>query len=107
MGFSLGIQSAKEIASILAVKNEIVHIDLSKNNLRDEGADEILRKVKLSTTIIHLDLSQNSISPVGAKKVFKNLIGHTSVISLNMGNQENTSKNKIGLKALPKLVEMI
>ena len=41
------------------------------------------------------------------EKVFKNLIGHNSVMSLNMGNEENTSKNKIGLKALPKLVEMI
>ena len=56
-GFGLGIESAKEIASILAVKNNIVHINLSKNHLCDEGVEEILRKVKQSTTIVHLDFS--------------------------------------------------
>lgn len=57
VGFNLGLESAKEIASILAVKSNIVHVILSKNNFRDEGVDEILRKVKISTSIIHVDLS--------------------------------------------------
>ena len=57
VGFGLGIESAREIASILAVKTDIVHINLSKNNLRDEGVDEILRKVRISNSIIHVDLS--------------------------------------------------
>ena len=57
VGFGLGFESAKEIASILAVKTEIVHINLSKNNLRDEGVDEILRKVRISNSIVHVDLS--------------------------------------------------
>ena len=88
-------------------KNNIVHINLSKNHLRDAGAEEIVRKVKVSTTIIHLDISQNFLTPKGAKKVFKSLIGHNSLISLNIGNEDNTAKNKIGLKAVPKLVEMV
>ena len=57
VGFNLGLESAKEIASILAVKSNIIHVNLSKNNFRDEGVDEILRKVKISTSIIHVDLS--------------------------------------------------
>ena len=57
VGFGLGFESAKEIASILAVKTDIVHINLSKNNLRDEGVDEILRKVRISNSIVHVDLS--------------------------------------------------
>ena len=57
VGFNLGLESAKEIASILAVKSNIINVNLSKNNFRDEGVDEILRKVKISTSIIHVDLS--------------------------------------------------
>ena len=107
VGFSLGFESAKEIASILAVKNNIVHINLSKNNLRDEGVEEILRKIKISTSIIHVNLSQNCLTPQGSKMAFKQLTGHKSLISLDIGNMENTSKNKIGEKAVPKLVEFL
>ena len=38
---------------------------------------------------------------------FKQLTGHKSLISLDIGNMENTSKNKIGEKAVPKLVEFL
>ena len=36
-GFNLGPCAAREIANILSVNRNIVHIDLSKNNLQDEG----------------------------------------------------------------------
>ena len=56
-GFALGLESAKEIAHILAVKKDIVHINLRKNNLRDEGVEELLQVIKNSPSIIHLDLT--------------------------------------------------
>ena len=57
VGFALGLESAKEIAQILAVKKDIVHINLCKNNLRDEGVEELMRIIKYSPNIIHVDFT--------------------------------------------------
>ena len=105
--FNLGLCAAKEISHILSVNKNIVHINLSKNLLKDEGVEEIMRQVKHSYSIIHLDLQQNNITSKGAKKIFKGLISNNSVISLKVGNIDNIQKNKIGLKAVPKLVELV
>ena len=106
-GFSLGPAAAQEIASILAVNADIAHVDLSKNNLQDEGLDSLMRVIKNNTSIIHLDLTQNNITTRGAKKAFKSLASNLSLISLRIGNVENVSKNKVGVKAVPKLNKLI
>ena len=106
-GFALGFESAKEIASILAVKSEIAHLNICKNNIRDKGVDVLMQVVRYNQNLIHLDLTQNNITSIGAKKVFKNLTGNNSIISLNLGNIENINKNKVGLKAIPSLNEYL
>ena len=106
-GFSLGPQAAEEIANILAVNRNIVHVDLSKNNLQDQGVEALISVIESNSSIIHLDLAQNNISAKGAKKVFKGLANSESLISLNIGNFENVNKNKVGAKAVPKLNQLI
>ena len=39
--------------------------------------------------------------------MFKSLYGNNALISLKIGNVENIQKNKIGMKAVPKLVELL
>ena len=82
---------------------DIVHLDLSKNNLQDAGVEALLRVLKTTTSLIHLDLMQNNISTKGAKRLFKALANNMSLISLHIGNVENVSKNRVGEKAVPKL----
>ena len=53
----MGPLAAQEIASILAVNRDIVHVDLSKNNLQDEGVEALIRVIKNNDSIIHLDLT--------------------------------------------------
>ena len=103
----MGPTAAKEIANILAVNTDIAHVDLSKNNLQDEGLESLMRVIKNNTSIIHLDLTQNNITTRGAKKAFKSLTSNFSLISLRIGNVENVSKNKVGVKAVPKLIKLI
>ena len=105
--FSLGPIAAQEIASILAVNTNIAHVDLSKNNLQDAGVENLIRVIKNNTSIIHLDLTQNNITTKGSKLAFKQLTGNFSLISLRLGNMENVSKNKVGVKAVPKLNKFI
>ena len=49
--------AAQEIANILAVNRDIVHVDLSNNNLMDIGVEMLIRVIKNHTSIIHLDLT--------------------------------------------------
>ena len=85
------------------MRHDIVHVDLSKNNLQDAGAELLANVVQNHTSMIHLDLSQNNISPNGAKKVFKALTKNISIISLKIGNTENINRNRLGIEAVPKL----
>ena len=56
-GFALGLESAKEIASILAVKSDIAHLNICKNNIRDEGVDVLMQVVRFNRNLVHLDLT--------------------------------------------------
>jgi hypothetical protein len=99
----LGINAAKEIVSILEVNEKIAHLDLSKNNLHDEGMVLLMKSICQNDSIVHLNLSQNSISPDGAAKMFKYLSTNHALISLDFSNNENIQKNKLGKKSLLKL----
>ena len=56
-GFALGLESAKEIASILAVKSDIAHLNLCKNDIRDKGVDVLMQVIRWNRNLIHLDLT--------------------------------------------------
>ena len=89
------------------MNKDIAHINLSKNNLKDEGVEAIMKQIKKSKSIVHVDLQQNNITAKGAKKIFNSLVGHETVISLKVGNIDNIMKNKVGMKAIPKLVKLV
>jgi len=56
---------------------------------------------------VHLNLSNNSISPDGIKKIFKSLLKNTALMSLDIGNPENTMKNRISRKSSSKIIEFL
>jgi len=89
------------------VNPDIVHVDLSKNNLQDEGVEALTPVISCHQSIIHLDLTQNNISAKVAKKLFKALVNNITLISLRIGNIENVNKNRLGAKAVPKLNELL
>ena len=88
-GFSLGPKAAEEIANILAINQNVAHLDLRKNNLGDTGASLLMNTLKLNNSLVHLDLGQNKITTKGSKRVFKDLVSNESLISLRIGNIEN------------------
>jgi hypothetical protein len=54
---NLGVNAAKELVSILLVNEKIAHLDLSKNNLQDEGMILLMKSVSQNDSIVHLNLS--------------------------------------------------
>jgi Ran GTPase-activating protein (RanGAP) involved in mRNA processing and transport len=101
----LGLNSAKELSSILAVNLNVAKLDVSKNYLMDEGVEVLMKAIKCNEQLVHLNIGQNSLTPSGTKKVFKTLIKNQTLASLFIGNSDNTSKNKVDGKSLRKLVE--
>ena len=50
------MNAAGEIANVLANNDNIAHVDLSMNNLRDAGAEVLADALKGHPSLIHLDL---------------------------------------------------
>ena len=69
----------------------------------DEGLKVLAKTIGKSKNIIHLDVSSNQITHKGAKKLFKALLPNTALVSLKLGAGESLQKNKIGAKAAPTL----
>ncbi len=71
-------------------------MDLSKNNLGNEGIDALARGLKTNWSLIYLDVGSNDVTFEGAQNLFRSLIKHTTVTALpcaveaeqtDMGNQ--------------------
>ena len=66
-----------------------------------------MKAVAKSKNIVHLDLSQNEITHKGAKKIFTYLLTNCSLVSLKLGSHENIHKNKIGAKGVEHLIDLL
>jgi Ran GTPase-activating protein (RanGAP) involved in mRNA processing and transport len=68
---SLGVASAVVIASLIGVNGGLTALDLSFNNLNDEGVSAVCEAIQSNkeTKLASLNMGANSISPIGAKSV--------------------------------------
>lgn len=89
------------------MNSSIAHLDLSRNNLQDVGVAVLMKAIKRKDDIIHINLGQNALTVEGTKKLFKSLLKNDSVVSINIGNPGTTSKNRVGDKAVAKIVEIL
>ncbi len=70
---------AEEISRGLSRLNRrIVSLDLSSNNLGDDGAESMARMLALNPTLLQLNLSSNSIGTAGANALLRGLRGDAS-----------------------------
>ncbi|CDW86885.1 UNKNOWN [Stylonychia lemnae] len=107
MDLGMGVNAAIELSQIIAVNQNIVHLDLKKNLLGDEGCKILIKAVSKSKSLVHLDLSSNQITHKGAKKIFTHLIPNSSLISLKLGSIDGVNKNKVGQKGIVHLVNLL
>ena len=78
----LGDEGIKHIANFLESTNNFIESDVA--------TDEFLEKPDgpQNSEIVHLDVSQNQITHVGAKCLLQALKYNKTIISLNLGNSE-------------------
>eukprot|EP00347_Sterkiella_histriomuscorum_P017960 403347321 len=103
----MGQNAATELSQIIAVNQNIAHIDLKKNLLGDEGVKILIKAISKSKNIVHLDLSSNQITHKGAKKIFTSLLPNCSLISLKLGSIDGVNKNKVGQKGVQHLIPLL
>jgi hypothetical protein len=65
----LGIASAKVLSTIIA-GDYFSHLDVSRNNLGNEGLMVLVRGLRTNCSLIHLDVGSNDITYEGAQQLF-------------------------------------
>ena len=76
-------------------------LDLSNNNLSDDGAATISDGLKINRTLLELNISQNSIRDMGAQEIAKAIKIHSSLQNVNI------SKNYISSEGLLYFMETV
>ena len=76
-------------------------LDLSNNNLSDDGAATISDGLKTNRTLLELNISQNSIADKGAQEIAKAIKIHSSLQNVNI------SKNYISSEGLLYFMETV
>ena len=70
-GKNLRVASAIVIASLISVNGGLTDLDLSSNNLKDEGVSAVCKAIQSNkeTELASLKFENNKIGPVGANAV--------------------------------------
>lgn len=68
------MESAKTVRDILLYNNHFSTLKLARNSIGDEGLMELLEMLKVNKNIVHLDLSSNNITADGAFFLFNELV---------------------------------
>lgn len=70
---------------------------MAKNFLGDLGIIEIAKALVHNRNIVHLDISSNNITPEGAHKFFNLLQKSSSIVSLDISSKDGLNRNKVGV----------
>jgi Ran GTPase-activating protein (RanGAP) involved in mRNA processing and transport len=95
-----GSASAKHVAKMVLVNGGLTALDLSFNNLKDEGVGAICEAIQSNkkTKLASLNMGQNSIGPVGAKSVAAMLAVTCTLIECNLSNNDMGEEGKASIR---------
>ena len=70
-GKYVGVEGGMVVAGLIPVMGSLTALDLSFNNLKDEGVSAVCEAIQSNkeTKLASLNMGANSISPIGAKSV--------------------------------------
>jgi len=94
----LGINSCQVLSKIIQKYSSFSYLDLSENNIGNEGISYLCEGILLNYSLVSLILSSNSIFSEGSNILFSKLKEHPSISSINLSNLKNSYKNMIANK---------
>ena len=99
--------SAQVISNILLYNEKISFLDVSRNNLGDEGISIIASSFPFSKTLVHLDLSSTSLSYKGAICLFSKLIQNETISCLIISSSSYQNRNNLQNIEIPELTQYL
>jgi Ran GTPase-activating protein (RanGAP) involved in mRNA processing and transport len=103
-GKNLGVASAVVIASLISVNGALTALDLSYNDLKDEGVSAVCEAIQSNkeTKLASLNFGNNGIGPVGANAVAAMVAVTGGLTALNLSS--NNLKDE-GVSAVCKAIQ--
>lgn len=92
---------------ILTTNDRIAKIILSKNCLRDNGVEILLKGLQKNQSVVHLDLSSNDITHKGGEIIFEALLNQHSLVSLDLSSKEGINRNRLTADGVRKLEKVL
>ena len=102
-----GLNSIKVISDILLITNRISRLNLTKNNIGDEGVEILVKAVKNSMSLVSLNVTSNSISYKGGLIIFNEFYNQQSIIDLNISSIEGSHRNRITSVGLKNIINYL
>ncbi len=75
--------------------NTVTNIDLSDNQIRNEGAGLIACFLEKNSSVTYIDLSNNKIGNEGARLILKAIRKNNTLTEINLHNNKTLSTNEI------------
>ena len=102
-----GINSVKFLTDILFNTERISRLNLSKNNIGDEGAILLINSLKDSQSLVSLDISSNSISHKGGSILFTTFVHQQSIVNLDISSHEGINRNRLTIRGIMNIQEFL
>ena len=102
-----GINSVKFLTEILFNTERISRLNLSKNNIGDEGAILLINSLKDSQSLVSLDISSNSISHKGGSILFTTFVHQQSIVNLDISSHEGINRNRLTIRGIMNIQEFL
>ena len=93
------IEKVKKLAEVIQINKTLQELNISKNNITDEGAQRLAEAIQINKTLQELNISKNNITDEGAKRLAEAIQVNTTLQELNI------SKNWISKEGVMKIVE--
>ncbi|CDW75237.1 leucine rich repeat family protein [Stylonychia lemnae] len=106
----MGLNSAYFISKMLQKSrfSNVKILNLSNNNLCDDGTRILSYYLNDNLSLIALNLSSNNITCIGAKHLFEALESNQSIVDINISTEiESNTPNKIGPAGAQMLAQLL
>jgi Ran GTPase-activating protein (RanGAP) involved in mRNA processing and transport/CRISPR/Cas system-associated exonuclease Cas4 (RecB family) len=105
----VGPLATRTLAQVLSLpqSNQLRHIDLSGNNIRDVGASSVAGLLLVQTQMESLVLACNDIGPTGGETLFRAVASNNTVRILELGSNSGINRNHIGPRCGPALQSLL
>jgi len=93
--FGMGYESAIVLCDIIQ-SGWVSKVDISKNQVGNEGAKLLAKVITKSRDIISFCISNNALTKIGGEALASSLAYNSSIVDFNISSLDAMRRNKVG-----------